>query len=84
MFRFKFGVVSKNTIPERTVHVYDQQGRFNEPTDFETLLTERTGQSQMYLASTVVSCMLMTSSTKKQNPIEASEFAIQKLSGKFL
>ena len=84
MFRFKFGVVSKNTIPERTVHLYDQEGRFNEPTDFETLLTERSGQSQMYLASTVVSCMLMTSSAKKQHPTEASEFVIKKSSGKFL
>ena len=84
MFRFKFGVVSKDTIPERTVHLYDQEGRFNEPTDFETLLTERTGQSQMYLASTVVSCMLMTSSTKKQNSTEANEVVIQESSGKFL
>ena len=85
-FRFKFGVISKNTIPDRTVHLYDQEGRFNEPTDFETLLTERTShsQSQMYLASTVVSCMLMTSLTKKKNLIEANEFVVQKSSGKFV
>ena len=83
-FRFKFGVVSKNTIPERSVHLYNQDGRFSEPTDFEILLTERTGQSQMYLASTVVSCMLMTSSTEKQNPTETNNFMVQESSGKFL
>ena len=83
-FRFKFGVVSKNTILERKVHLYDQEGRFNEPTDFETLLTERTGQSQMYLASTVVSCMLMTSSKRMQNRAETNEFVIQNSSGKIM
>ena len=77
---FKFGVVSKNTIPDETVHLYDQEGRFSEPIDFETLLTQRNGQSQRYLASTVVSCMFMTNLTRKQNPIEANKSVDQKSS----